>query len=98
MVYCQFDAEFFFNGGHISDKGAANFEKEGFGEVTNSLEELTAVVISYMESGCELREPYKTRIKNAFPDRTPDHCEKLYQKIMEKESEHRRHCYRRRKD
>ena len=98
VVYCQFDAEFFFNGGHISDKGAANFEKEGFGEVTNSLEELTAVVISYMESGCELREPYKTRIKNAFPDRTPDHCEKLYQKIMEKESEHGRHCYRRRKD
>ena len=88
VVYCQFDADYFFSGEDISDKGDIDFQKEGFGEVTYSLEELVTVVVSYIKCGCELREPYKTRIRNAFPDRTPDHCEKLYQKILETEAEH----------
>ena len=96
VVYCQFDKDMFFNGEHIYDKGDMDSEKEGFGEVTYTLEELVSAVISYMKSGCEVREPYKTRIRKAFPDREQNHCEKLYQKIMEADAEDRQHYFRRR--
>ena len=81
VVYCQFDFDVFFSGEHISDKGSFDYETDGYGEVTHTLEELINVVISYMENGCTLHEPYSTRIDLAFADRTPTHCEKLYQNI-----------------
>ena len=38
-------------------------------------------IVRYMETGCALREPYKTRIEETFPDRSANHCEQIYRKI-----------------
>ena len=83
VVYCQFDAETFFSGSHLYDKGEFDYERDGFGEVTYTKERLIEVVEEYIKNGCTLHEPYKTRIEDAFSDREPTHCERLYNKILE---------------
>ena len=83
VVYCQFDSETMFSGSHVYDKGEFDYERDGFGEVTYTKDSLFEVVDNYLKDDCKLHEPYKTRIENAFPDREPTHCEKLYNKIIE---------------
>ena len=81
VIYCQFDEDEFFSGIHAWDKGDFDYEKDGFGEVLNNLEDTVDTMIRYIETGCALREPYRTRIEEAFPDRKPDHCERIYRTI-----------------
>lgn len=81
IVYCHFDAEEFFGGAHIYDKGSFDYEGDGFGEVTYGIEDAISTIIQYMESGCALHEPYKSRIEAIFPAREANHCEHIYQMI-----------------
>ncbi|MDO5137597.1 MAG: CDP-glycerol glycerophosphotransferase family protein [Oscillospiraceae bacterium] len=85
VVYCQFDYEEFFSGEHMCEKGEFDYEADGYGEVTYNIEDAVRTIIQYMKNNCETHEPYTTRILKAFPDRSPDHCERLYQKIRSKD-------------
>ena len=62
-MYCQSDREAFFSGEHIYSRGYFDYERDGFGEVTLSLEDTVDQIISYMENGCTLKDVYKQRIE-----------------------------------
>lgn len=84
VVYTHFDEDEFFSGAHMYDKGYFDYEKDGFGEVAYTLEDTVEAIVRYMETDCALREPYKTRIEETFPDRSANHCEQIYRKIKSK--------------
>ena len=84
IIYCHFDADEFFSGAHMCDKGEFDYERDGFGEVAYNLDDTIDLIIKYIKEGCMLHEPYKSRIEETFPDRNADHCEQIYQKIKSK--------------
>ena len=84
VVYTHFDEDEFFSGAHMYDKGYFDYEKDGFGEVAYTLEDTVEAIVRYMETDCALREPYKTRIEETFPNRSANHCEQIYRKIKSK--------------
>lgn len=83
VVYCQFDHEQFFCGEHIYTKGYFDYEKDGFGEVTYDMETLVDVIISYMQDGCQVYEPYGSRMDRFFAFHDKGNCERVYRRIKE---------------
>lgn len=87
IVYAQFDAEKFFNGGHICDKGYFDYDRDGFGEVEHDLEGTVNRIIEYMENDCKLKPQYRERIDNFFAFNDKNNCQRVYEKIMNLEKE-----------
>ncbi|MEY8390550.1 hypothetical protein D3Z36_05130 [Lachnospiraceae bacterium] len=82
IVYCQFDREEFFSGGHSYVEGYFNYMEDGFGEVEADLESLVDRVIEYMEHGCVLKETYANRIKQTFAYHDRECSRRVVDKIM----------------
>lgn len=80
VVYCQFDKEYFFEN-HLFPKGYFDYEKDGFGEVTYSMDALIEVMISYMEDDCRVHEPYGTRMSEFFGFHDQNNCKRVYERI-----------------
>lgn len=83
IVYCQFDYDEFFSGMHMGLKGNWNYEQDGFGEVEYDLDGTVNRIIEYMENGCELKEKYRERIDSFFKFNDHNHCQRVYEKILE---------------
>ena len=84
IVYCQFDREEFFSGGHSYVEGYFNYMEDGFGEVEADLESLVDRVIEYMEHGCVLKEKYADRIKQTFAYHDRECSRRVVDKILGK--------------
>lgn len=85
ILYCQFDAEEFFEGEHVYTKGYFDYERDGFGEVEYDLEGTVDRIIEYMENGCTLKDKYRERIDNFFAFNDQNNCQRVYEKILELE-------------
>ncbi len=83
VIYAQFDAARFFSGEHNYDKGYFDYERDGFGEVVNSLDETVRMIISYIETGCEMKQKYKERVQSFFCYHDRNNCERVCEKIRE---------------
>lgn len=83
VVYCQFDADTFFAGGHSYEKGYFDYERDGFGEVAYTLEATVDRLIEYMENDCQLKDEYRERIDSFFAFGDQENCRRVYEKIME---------------
>lgn len=81
VIYCQFDKEKVFNGGHIYNKGYFDYEKDGFGEVEYDLEGTVNRIIEYMKNGCELKDKYRHRIDSFFAYGDRDNCRRVYDEL-----------------
>lgn len=81
LLYCQFDADEFFEGRHVYIKGYFDYERDGFGEVVYDLESAAERVIEYMKNGCRLKDKYRRRIDATFAFNDRDNCERVYQAI-----------------
>lgn len=84
IVYCQFDREEFFSGGHSYVEGYYNYMEDGFGEVEADLESLVERVIEYMEHGCVLKEEYAKRIERTFAYHDRECSKRVVDKILGK--------------
>ena len=80
IVYYQGDREEFF-AGHTYVEGYFDYERDGFGEVTYSLEDTVELLISYMETGCKLKDKYRERMDTFFPFHDKNCCKRTYEKI-----------------
>lgn len=89
VVYCHFDSEQFFGGGHSYEKGYFDYERDGFGEVEYNLENTIDRIIEYMENGCKVKEKYQQRIDNFFAFIDQNNCQRIYQKIVEMEEKNK---------
>lgn len=84
ILYCQFDREEFFSGGHSYVEGYYNYLEDGFGEVEENLEALVERIIEYMGNGCALKEKYAERIDRTFAWHDKDCCKRVVDKIQGK--------------
>ena len=80
VVYCHFDKEEFF-AKHLYKEGYFDYEQDGFGEVTYTMEALIEVLISYMKDGCKVREPYGKRMDEFFGFHDQNNCKRVYERI-----------------
>lgn len=83
VVYWQFDYDEFFSGKHSFVKGYFDYEKDGFGEVEYSLDQVVDRVIAYMKNDCEMKEEYRERVDAFFTFQDRDNSKRLYEKLVE---------------
>lgn len=83
IVYCQFDREEFFAGGHSYTEGYYNYQTDGFGEIVETLEDLVDKLIEYMDNNCMLKEEYRQRIENTFAYADTNCCARVLERIRE---------------
>ena len=62
-------------------KSYFDYERDGFGEVEQNLEDTVARIIEYMENDCQLKEKYKQRAEMFFAFHDKDNCQRVYEEI-----------------
>lgn len=77
LIYCQFDADEFFSGKHSYSKGYFDYGRDGFGEVACDLDTTVQYIVEYMESGCKLKEKYRSRIDSTFAFNDRNNCQRV---------------------
>ena len=82
IIYSQFDADEFFAGDHVVTRGYFDYERDGFGEVTKSLSETVDTLISYIKSGCKLKDKYRERIDSFFVYSDKENSKRITEKII----------------
>ena len=82
IVYCQFDKEEFFNGEHSYTEGYFDYERDGFGEVEETLESAITRIIEYMDAGCKVKPLYLDRIENTFAFSDKNCCRRVYETVL----------------
>lgn len=82
VIYCQFDKEEFFAGGHVYTQGYYDYERDGFGEVEYDLESAIDRIIEYVVNGCQLKPQYRTRIDQFFAFDDHDNCKRVLEQIL----------------
>ena len=80
-LYYQFDHEEIFSGGHVYTKGYFDYERNGFGPVVYTEDDLIYSLEKLAASNFEPQEPYRTRIEETFPFRDGKCCERVYAAI-----------------
>jgi CDP-glycerol glycerophosphotransferase (TagB/SpsB family) len=84
VLYAHFDKDEFFSGKHTYQEGDFfDYERDGFGEIATSLEEVVDYLIGYMQNGCQLKNKYRKRIDNTFAHNDQKNCERVYQKVCD---------------
>jgi CDP-glycerol:poly(glycerophosphate) glycerophosphotransferase len=83
IVYFQFDRDLINAGWHTGRGGYFDYERDGFGPVTLTVEEAVAAITKTVESGAEPDPVYLERIRAAFPKRDGRCCERVADAIVE---------------
>ena len=82
-MYAQFDRESFFNGSHSYTEGYFDYERDGFGEVEDTLEGTVERIIEYMASDCQIKEKYLKRMEDTFAFNDRNCSKRVYERIIE---------------
>ena len=82
VLYCQFDKEAFFSGGHVYTAGYFDYERDGFGEVEYDLESTIDRILEYVENGCQLKPEYRARIDAFFAFHDQNNCRRVTEKLL----------------
>lgn len=89
VVYFQFDREKVFGGGHTMRPGYFDYERDGFGPVTRTVDEAVEEIIRVIEADGKLAEPYATRVEETFGTLDGRSCERTAKAIKEVEKKMR---------
>lgn len=81
IIYAQFDQEEFFAGEHVYTKGYFDYIRDGFGEVTTSLDDTIDLIIDYVKNGCVMKEKYLNRANQFFAFDDKDNCKRVVDQI-----------------
>jgi CDP-glycerol glycerophosphotransferase (TagB/SpsB family) len=82
VLYFQFDRESFFREQPYS-RGYFDYERDGFGEIVLTVEDLCTLVAQYLRDGCLLKEKYHLRSENFFTFFDFANCSRVYETISE---------------
>jgi glycosyltransferase involved in cell wall biosynthesis/CDP-glycerol glycerophosphotransferase (TagB/SpsB family) len=77
VSYFQFDRELVEAGGHVGKKGYFDWERDGFGPVSSTVEDAVSDIVATVTAGRRLREPYAARAARTFPERDGRCCERI---------------------
>ena len=82
VLYLQADKEEFLGGKHIYDQGYFDYERDGFGEVTYSIDTMINLIIEYVKSDCKVKEKYKRRIESTFINYDKKNVKRVFDEIL----------------
>lgn len=80
IVYVQADREEFY-GHHTYVPGFFDYNRDGFGPVTNSYEETVISIVNYLDSGCCMEPKYLNRVNKFFTFKDCNNCSRVYDAI-----------------
>ena len=80
-MYFQFDTDLMFGGAHVGRGGYFQYEKQGYGPVTFTLDQSIAAAVTMIGQGPEMGELYRKRVQDAFPFRDGKASERVYQEM-----------------
>jgi GT2 family glycosyltransferase len=83
VVYFQFDRDRMHTGWHLGRKGYFDYERDGYGPVTLTVEEAIAAICKTIDSGPDPDPLYLERIRASFPERDGRCCERVADAIVE---------------
>ena len=87
LIYAHFDFEEFYNG-QVYKEGYFDYQKDGFGEITYSPDELKKRIIEYINSGqLVMKDKYVKRVDNFFAYFDKKNCERIYKSIIKEEKQ-----------
>lgn len=81
VIYYQFDREHFFSGSHTYVRGYFDYEKDGFGPIALSLEQLLIEIEEIARNDFKVGLIYLDRMNNAFKLNDGKCCERCYKAI-----------------
>ena len=81
VLYYHADKDEFYSGGHTQKKGYFEHERDGFGEVEYTSEDMINRLIEYMENDCKLKDIYNDRINKFFAYNDKNNCQRVYDAI-----------------
>ncbi len=82
VIYSQFDEDTFYKN-HTWGKGYFTYREDGFGPITNTVEQTVDELIHYMENGAQMREDYVEKVENFFAYTDRRNCERVYKAVLE---------------
>ncbi|GAA1798183.1 CDP-glycerol glycerophosphotransferase family protein [Nocardioides hankookensis] len=82
VVYYQFDRERVISGDHVGRTGYFDYERDGFGPVTTTHDEVVSAVLAALDHGPTPAAPYDERIEATFPVRDGRCCERVTEAIL----------------
>ena len=84
VIYSQFDeAEFYKN--HSWGKGYFTYREDGFGPITNTVEETVDELIYNIENDCKMRDEYVKKVEKFFAYTDRNNCRRVYEAIRDVE-------------
>jgi CDP-glycerol glycerophosphotransferase (TagB/SpsB family) len=81
IIYFQFDYDEFFNL-HTVQKSYFDYEEDGFGPLTSTIEGAIKSLESNLERDFELEDKYEKRINNFFKYNDKNNCERVYRELL----------------
>ena len=82
VLYYQPDYERIIESG-VGQQYIFDYENEGVGEVTKTIEELETCVESYLKSGCGMKAVYRDRVDCFFEYKDQCNCERVYTTVCD---------------
>ena len=82
VVYFQFDEAEVFGGAHVGKRGYFDYRKHGYGPVATTLDDAVTSVVEGLAHGPDPAEPYLSRIRESFPERDGQCCERVVQHVL----------------
>lgn len=86
VIYAQFDEDVFYKY-HSWGKGYFTYRKDGFGPITNTLDETVDELIYYIKNDCKMKEEYIKKVDNFFAYTDRNNCKRVYDAVVELEKE-----------
>lgn len=84
IIYYQFDKKEFFEKHY--QKGYFEYEKDGFGDVIESEEELVNEIIQYLDNDCKIKSKYEEIIEKTFYRIDKENCKRILEEILKKDN------------
>jgi CDP-glycerol glycerophosphotransferase (TagB/SpsB family) len=83
ILYAPFDRDRIWSGEHSTMKSDFfDYERDGFGEVALSVDELLDALQRVLVNDCQLAPVYQQRVQAFFPYRDCANCERVYKQIV----------------
>ena len=83
VIYSQFDKDTFFES-HGCDSGYFDYERDGFGPICTTIQQVTDCIISMIHNGCKMDQKYIERTDNFFCYNDKNNCQRIADLIFGK--------------
>lgn len=87
IIYYQFDKEMIYQGSHIYQKGYFEYERDGFGQVLEEVEQVEQILEQILQNNGQPLPKYLIRMQDTFKFKDGRCCERVYNAITALDNE-----------